>query len=39
MGLLSLAITNLRKVDYRFEYLKVNQNDMLFQRSTPKIEQ
>ena len=39
MGLLSLAITNLWKVDLRFKYLKVNQNEMLFQRSILKIEQ
>jgi len=38
MGLLSLAITNLWKVDLRFKYLKVNQNEMLFQRSMLKIE-
>jgi len=38
MGLLSLAITNLWKVDLRFKYLKVNQNEMLFQRSILKIE-
>jgi len=30
MGLLSLAITDLWKVDLRFKYLKVNQNEMLF---------
>ena len=39
MGLLSLAITNLWNVDLRFKYLKVNQNEMLFQRSFLKIEQ
>jgi len=39
MGLLSLAITNLWKVDLRFKYLKVNQNEMLFQRLILKIEQ
>jgi len=39
MGLLSLAITNLWKLDRRFKYLKVNQNEMLFQRSILKIEQ
>ena len=39
MGLLSLAITNLCKVDLRFKYLKVNQNEMLFQRLFLKIEQ
>jgi len=30
MGLLSLAITNLWKVDLQFKYLKLNQNEMLF---------
>jgi len=30
MGLLSLAITDLWKVDLRFKYLKVKQNEMLF---------
>jgi len=39
MGLVSLAITSLWKVDFRFKYLKVNQNEMLFQRSILKIEQ
>jgi len=39
MGLLLLAITNLWKVYLRFKYLKVNQNEMLFQRSILKIEQ
>jgi len=39
MSLLSLAITNLWKVNLRFEYLKLNQNEMLFQRSILKIEQ
>ena len=39
MGLLSLAITNLWKVDLRFQYLKMNRNEMLFQRSILKIEQ
>ena len=39
MGLLSLAITNLWKLDLRFKYLKVNQNEMLFQRSILKIGQ
>jgi len=37
MGSLSLAITNLWKVDLRFKYLKVNQNKLLFQRSMLKI--
>jgi len=39
MGLLLLAITNLWKADLRFKYLKLNQNEMLFQRSILKIEQ
>jgi len=39
MGLLSLAITDLWKVDLRLKYLKVNQNEMLFQRPILKIEQ
>jgi len=39
MGVLSLDITNLWKVDLRFKYLKANQNEMLFQRSILKIEQ
>jgi len=39
MGLLSLVITNLCKVDFWFKYLKVNQTQMLFQRSILKIEQ
>ena len=39
MGLLSPAITNLWKVDLRLKYLKVNQNEMFFQRSILKIEQ
>ena len=39
IGLLSLAITNLWKVDLGFKYLKVNQNEMLFQRSILIIEQ
>jgi len=39
IGLLSLAITKLWKVDLGFKYLKVNQNEMLFQRSILKIEQ
>ena len=39
IGLLSLAITNLWKVDLGFKYLKVNQNEMLFQKSILKIEQ
>jgi len=38
-GLLSLATTNLWKIDLGFKYLKVNQNEMLFQRSILKIEQ
>jgi len=39
MGVLSLDITNLWKIDLRFKYLKANQNEMLFQRSILKIEQ
>jgi len=39
MGLLSLAITNLWKVDFRFTNLKGNQNEILFERSILKIEQ
>jgi len=39
IGLLSLAITNLWKVDLGFKYLKVNRNEMFFQRSILKIEQ
>jgi len=39
MGLLSLAITNLWKVDLRFKYVKAIQNEMLFQRSILKIGQ
>jgi len=42
IGLLSLAITNLWKVGlhhFGFKYLKVNQNEMFFQRSMQKIEQ
>ena len=39
MGLLPLAIANLWKVDLRFKHLKVNQNEMFFQRSILKIEQ
>jgi len=38
MGLLSLAITTLWKVDLRLKHLKVNQNEMLFRRSILKIE-
>jgi len=39
LGLLSLAITISWKFDLRFQYLKVNQNEMLFQRLFLKIEQ
>jgi len=39
MGLLSLAIANLWKVDLRFKYWKLNQNKMLFQGSILKFEQ
>jgi len=37
MGLLSLAITNLWKVDLRFKYLMVNQNKFCFKDPSWKL--